>query len=95
MQKDDIIAEAVKIIHEYINKDDKVVLFGSWARGDALATSDLDIGILGKEKIPWDTMVKILGRVRAIPTLRKIDIVDLSAKEKSFRDGVLSYGKFL
>ena len=95
MQKDAIISEVVKIIRDSIGEDCKILLFGSWARGNATETSDMDIGILSTEKIPWDTMVKILGQVRAIPTLRKIDVLDLNAKEKSFRDNVLSYAKVL
>ena len=93
MDKEDVIAKIVKIIKKYLFGDYKIYLFGSWAKGDALETSDIDIGILGKEEVVWRLMVKILREVDEIPTLRKIDVLDLNAKEESFRNNVLSYAK--
>lgn len=95
MQKDDIIKEAVTILREYLGDDYKIFLFGSWAKGDALETSDIDIGILGAREVPWDIMVGILQKIRAIPTLRKVDIVDFYTKEKSFRENALRYAQNL
>lgn len=95
MSKDTIIKKVVKIIKDYLGEDYKIFLFGSWAKGDALKTSDIDIGILGKEKAPWHLMAKILEETEGITTLRKIDIVDLRTKEKSFRDNILNYAKSL
>lgn len=95
MEKSDIINKAIKIIRKYLSPDYKILLFGSWAKGDALKTSDIDIGILGKEEVSWDIMVKILEEIYGIPTLRKIDVVDLNTKEKRFKDGVLGYAKAL
>lgn len=95
MQKDDIIKEAAGIIQERLGKEYKILLFGSWARGDAMERSDIDIGILGPREVPWPKMVRILGRIRKIQTLRKIDIVDLAAKERGFRENVLRYAQNL
>lgn len=91
-----IINEIVKIIRKYLAKDDyKIYLFGSWARGDALNTSDIDLGILGKEKVNFDVMSKILREKEAISTLRSIDIVDLNTKSEDFRNKALKEGKLL
>lgn len=90
-----VIENVVKIINKYLSGDYKIFLFGSWARGNALETSDLDIGILGKEKASWDAMVKIFGEIDELPTLRKIDVVDLKAVSESFRNNALQYAKSL
>jgi len=95
MKKETIIKQIKKTIRGKLPINFKILLFGSWARGDALETSDLDIGILGKKKVPWPAMVKILEEVEKIPTLRKIDIVDLSAVEKRFKNNVLKHAKII
>lgn len=95
MDKEKAIEAVKKIISARLPDDYKIVLFGSWARGNALETSDIDIGILGKTKVPRDSMVEILRAVEEIPTLREIDVVDLNAKEAGFRNDVLRYAKAL
>lgn len=95
MKKELIIKEIKKKIRSKLPLDYKILLFGSWAKGDSLKTSDLDIGILGKKKVPWPAMVKILEEVEEIPTLKKIDIVDLNATEKRFKNNVLKHAKIL
>jgi len=94
MEKQEIIKNISAVIRRYLpGADYKIFLFGSWAKGGAEETSDIDVGILGKEKIPWDIMARILGEVKAIPTLRKIDVVDLNLVEDSFKNNVLEYAK--
>lgn len=91
-----IINEITQIIRKYLAKDDyKIYLFGSWARGDAGLTSDIDIGILGKEKVYFDIMSRILREKEAISTLRSIDMVDLNTKSEDFRNKALKEGKLL
>lgn len=95
MEKDLIIKEASRIIRAYLPGEYRVVLFGSWARGDALETSDIDIGIFGREKVLWGVMVKIMEEIENIPTLRKVDVVDLNSVSGDFRNNVLEYAKTL
>lgn len=73
----------------------KILLFGSWAKNEAQKTSDIDIGIWGKKKVPWKIMTQILEEKEKIPTLRKIDIVDINAMEKKFKKEVLKYAKII
>lgn len=95
MKKDKIIKEAVQIVKENLSDDYKIFLFGSWAKGNALETSDIDIGILGKKKIKWSLMARILERTESIPTLRSIDIVDLNSVDESFKNNVMRHAKIL
>lgn len=90
-----VIKKVVEIIREHLSGEYKILLFGSWARGNALKTSDIDIGILGKKKIDWGLMTKILERTEEIFTLRKIDIVDLNTVEDNFKNNILKYAKIL
>lgn len=95
MSIDNATQEVVKIIRRYLDEEWRIFLFGSWANGNALETSDIDIGILGKEKVPFGEMIKIKEEIENIPTLRSIDIMDLSLKEKSFRENALKHAKTL
>lgn len=93
MEKEDIIKEVASIISKHLASNYKILLFGSWAKGDALETSDIDIAILGEKKVPWDLMVKIRQEIDNLPTLRKIDVVDLNSVEDRFKNSVLQYAK--
>lgn len=95
MDKTAIIGEVKKIIGNYLPEDYKMLIFGSWAKGNSLETSDIDIGILGKKEVPWHLMAKILQEVEEVPTLRSIDVVDLNSVEEGFKNKVLEYAKAL
>lgn len=95
MDKDRVINDAVEVIRAYLGSEYKILLFGSWAKGDALETSDIDIGVLGNGEVPWGIMRKIRDEIEEIPTLRKIDVVDLQAKGEKFKEQVLSYARSL
>jgi uncharacterized protein len=95
MEKDKIIKEAVQIVKKDLSDDYKVFLFGSWAKGNALETSDIDIGILGKKKVKWSLMARILEKIESIPTLRSIDVVDLNSVDKNFKNNVMKHAKIL
>ena len=71
------------------------VLFGSHALGNAHSVSDIDVGIVGKTPVPVNILGKILDEKDALPTLRKIDIVDLQTTDEAFKQSVLSYAKHL
>lgn len=93
MNKDDLIKKVLTIIRKHLSDDYHIVLFGSWAKDDALETSDIDIGIVGETEAPWNIMVKIRQEVDDIRTLRKIDVVDLNAVDDRFKNNVLRYAK--
>lgn len=73
----------------------KVLLFGSWAEGNARSGSDIDIGILGNKPLPHRTLIQIRSCVDDLPTLRKIDIVDLARASDRFRTRALKHAKQL
>lgn len=95
MDKQIILRQTVEIIRKYLGEEYRIYLFGSWSKGNALDTSDLDIGILGKKKVPWSIMTKINEEIRAIPTLRKLDVVDLATSDERFKKAALESAKEL
>ncbi len=88
-----IIGQTTSIIRKYLPSDYRVVLFGSQAKGTSLDTSDIDIAVVGKEKVPPLIMAKIRNEVEEIRTLKGIDVVDLMTVDESYRKNVLSYAK--
>lgn len=52
MDKQTALKRMIEIVRKYLGKEYKIYLFGSWAKGRALPTSDPDVGILGLRKIP-------------------------------------------
>lgn len=96
MDKEEVVREALHIIHRYLPSGEfKVLLFGSWAKDTAEPTSDIDIGILGPEAIDGLLLLRLKEEIKAIPTLRRIDVVDLNEADEAFRNEVLSYAKVL
>ncbi|QQR31503.1 nucleotidyltransferase domain-containing protein [Acutalibacter muris] len=73
---------------------DKVILFGSRARGDNLERSDIDLAIQG-----GDTVAFAASADEDIPTLLMFDVVDLDKPvqtelmEEIRRDGIVIYEK--
>ena len=96
MDREEILNESLRIIRRHLPRDDfKVYLFGSWAKGMAEPTSDIDIAILGPQPIDDLLLLRLKDEVGGIPTLRRIDVVDLNQTDDCFRNEVLSYARAL
>lgn len=63
----------------------RILLFGSWATLDSTPTSDVDVGILGSEPVDEVVLARIKEEIDRIPTLRKIEVVDLQTVDDRFR----------
>lgn len=74
------------IVRRHVPSPDyRVFLFGSRATGSASPRSDWDIGILGPEDLPGRVLQRICLDLEDLPTLHRIDVVDLHAASDSFR----------
>ena len=78
-------------IFERLNKNDCIIfLFGTFAEGDTVRSSDIDIGILGRDKISDRDFVMLQEELNTnVPTLRKIDLVDFSNVDRKVREEAL------
>lgn len=68
-----------------------VVLFGSRARGDASVRSDFDLGVDGDAPLELDRFFAIEDQLESVPTLYKIDWVDLRRVSPEFRARALRH----
>lgn len=80
------------VLHRLRAADADVYLFGSWARGDARRTSDIDIAILPRGNLPPRILSDIRERLEAAPIPYPIELVDLRDASPSLRDRVLREG---
>lgn len=73
----------------------RVVLFGSRARGDAKPRSDFDVAVVGTTPLPLDDFYAIADKIDDIPTLYKIDWLDLARTSDKFRHSALMHQKVI
>ncbi len=74
-------------------EDVMIILFGSRARGDFDRRSDIDIGIIPKEKYDQRKLILLKEKLENMNIPYKIDVVDISKVSDVFRDKVLKEGK--
>ncbi len=90
----DPVIEIIRDIASKFNIE-KVILFGSRARGDDASTSDYDIGIVSDKLTDLDK-ARIYDRIEEINTLKKIDPVFLEDREKDpFYKTIKNEGKVI
>ena len=70
-------------------------MFGSWTTLEAAPTSDIDIAIEGATVVDSTVMSEVHEEIDKLPTLRKIQIIDIQQVHDRFRDRVLSQGQAL
>lgn len=63
----------------------RVLLFGSWARGDARPTSDIDVGLLAASPVAAETLASIRERLEESGVVRRVDVVDLALAPPALR----------
>jgi len=90
--KSNILLALIKLAEE--NALERLVVFGSRARGDYHKTSDIDLAIKGGNSVNFAVEVD-----EQVPTLLKFDIIDLGGTvqpellESIEREGVVLYEK--
>ena len=91
-----ILTRIVQVIRRYLPEEShRILLFGSWATLEAAPTSDIDIAIEGATTVDSTVMSEIHEEIDKLPTLRKIQVIDIHQAHDRFRDRVLSQGQVL
>ncbi|MDO9391330.1 MAG: nucleotidyltransferase domain-containing protein [bacterium] len=67
-------------------QDHQVILFGSRVSGEARPASDFDIGIKGEKPLASEIFSDIEDALESLPTLYKIELVDLSRVTPAFME---------
>lgn len=91
-----LIEDVVRVIRNHSPEQHlQIYLFGSWAEGTALSTSDLDIGLDLGHPVKPTAFQGIVEGVAELPTLRKVDILDLQLVGPDFRERVRNQGELI
>lgn len=73
---------------------ERIILFGSWARGDNQPRSDIDLAILCPRATP-QAWLEIKTLAESANTLYFVDIVRLDEAQEAFRKRILDEGIIL
>jgi predicted nucleotidyltransferase len=73
----------------------KILFFGSRANSNAKHHSDFDIGILGSSSLPANLFFAIEDALDKLPTLYKIDWVNLNLVSEQFLENALKEVKVI
>jgi len=83
-----------EIAFKYKDKGINLFIFGSFAQLRNKKTSDLDIGVLWESKREPLVFNQLYLDMLDLPTVRKIDLVDMSQVNESFRREALEHAYF-
>jgi len=87
------IRDLKSLIIEFFKEENVIViLFGSRARGDYSRVSDIDIGILPKNRLDRKKLVLLKEKIDNLNFPYTVDVVDLSKVSESFREKALREG---
>lgn len=87
------LAEVRRIVLEVIGSENAAIyLFGSWARGDATRTSDIDIAIEPLADLPRGAFARLRECLEESHVPYRVDVVDLRRTDPEFRRRVLTEG---
>ncbi|MCX6580319.1 MAG: HI0074 family nucleotidyltransferase substrate-binding subunit [Candidatus Aminicenantes bacterium] len=93
MTKKEIIKKVTQIILAHAHPE-RIYLYGSQISGDSTLTSDIDIAY-DDENSRFSELEEIKNEAEQIPTLLKIDIVNIAHAEERFKNRVKATGKVL
>ena len=74
-----------QLAQKYYAEGLDLFVFGSFARGDQKPTSDLDLGVEWHGKPKPEIFLKLYWDIQALPTIRKIELVDFDQTDLNFR----------
>lgn len=87
-----LASRAAETVREVLGPGTRVLWYGSWVRGTAVPRSDVDLAIVSDHRIPPIVMLRVRERIDDLPTLRKIDLVDVNAVGDGLRERILAEG---
>ena len=89
MAADFDLAEVRRIVEQGLaGRPARIYLFGSWARGQGVRTSDIDVAVLPLEPLPEGTLSHIREALDESLVVYPVDLVDLSETTPEFRQKV-------
>ena len=85
------LEEVRRIVLDVVSdKNVRVYLFGSWARGEATRLSDIDVAIDPHATLPRGTLAQLRERLEESHVPYRVDVVDLTRTSPEFRQRILT-----
>jgi len=72
-----------------------VYLFGSWAKGNASESSDIDLGIVTKGKFSWEDYYELCAKVAKLFRSDRFDLIWLNRADPVLKFLVIKEGEVL
>ncbi len=69
---------------EFASRGIRLFLFGSFASGEQRPGSDLDLGFTASERTSPQSVESLREAIDALPTIRRIDLVDFRRTDPAF-----------
>lgn len=88
----DLVSSVAREARRRLGKETRVIWFGSWVRGAASPASDLDIAIDAPGGVSMRDYSALWDWVDELPTLYKIDLVNLNETGDQLRGEILERG---
>lgn len=88
----DLVSSVAQEARRRLGKETRVIWFGSWIRGAASPASDLDIAIDVPGGVSMRDYSALWDWVDELPTLYKIDLVNLNEAGDQLRGEILERG---
>ena len=89
----DPVAFACKLVRRELAPGSvRLILFGSRARGDADARSDVDLAIAAEQPVAPETLARIRDVLEESCIPQKVDVVDLVTASEELRSRILAEG---
>lgn len=93
LKREAILEEVKRIVLSYLQDIDATVyLFGSWARGQERATSDIDVAVAYSVPLPRGTLSRIRMALEESNIPYRVEVVDLTHSDEGFRQKVKQEG---
>lgn len=87
MKVEDVIDEVVRLCRSF--SANKIILYGSRAKGTARDRSDIDIAVSGVEN--FDALIE---KVEEIPTLYSVDMLNMdTCRNELLLEDIIQYGR--
>jgi predicted nucleotidyltransferase len=80
-----LVEELHRLAQKYQAYGLDLFVFGSFARGDQAPISDLDLGVEWRRQPDPKIFTRLYWEVQALPTIRKIELVDFARTDPAFR----------
>ncbi len=87
-----IAHDVADLARRVLGNEIDVIWFGSWPKGTAAPHADIDIAVAGSQAVPPQHIAELRAQIDDLPTLHKIDLVDLQTVSESFKQEILRHG---